>query len=265
MQVNKINNQNFTSHPITTKEIAQIKDAFKFKKVFLYDVNTTHGLMDQAIRIRKNGIRDGFPIQGADDIIPALKKIKRMLKGRLPKIETVDAHKFTDPEIGLFKNISDIHSEKGTHGAKKIKETIFAKPRYIIEVEPTKEFVPEVYEIRNAMMHNDVIRIEKNEIDVLKYGDGKTGIIFDNKKGLKFFENLKKAGAQIALVYGVAEEHGVKAAVNACKRFKITPIIIEDAVKDAGQKVLKDINDPVYGDVATITTAKLGEIFSHIG
>ena len=88
----------------------------------------------------------------------------------------------------------------------------------------------------------------------MKYGNGNTGKVEENKKGIQLFENLKKAGAEIALVYGVAEEYCVKAAVAACKRFGIIPIVIEDAVKDAGEQALKNSNDLVYNDVATITT-----------
>jgi len=264
MQINKINNQNFTSHAITQREVAQLSDALKSKRVFLYDVDTTHGFMDQAIAKRSNGITDGFPVIGADTIVPALKRIKDMFMGKLPKLETVDAHTFSDPEIKFFKNVSDIHSEKGTYGAEKIEETVFGTPRFLVEVEPEKADVPNVSEIRNAIENNDIIRVEKNEIDVLKYGDGKTGEVVENTKGVKFFENLKKASGDIALVYGVAEEYCVKAAVAACKRFGIKPIVVEDAIKDAGTKVLKDSSDEVYGDIATVTTENLGKIFNQV-
>lgn len=265
MYINKIDNQTFNSHAITTGEVAKLKEAAKLKKVFLYDVDTTHGFMDQQIMKRSNGIRDGFPVVGADKIVPVLAKIKDMFIGKLPKLESVDAHEFLDPEIKVFKEISDIHSQKGTYGAEKIPETVFKKPQFLIEVEPEKQDIPEVYDIRNAMINNDVIRIEKNEIDVLKYGDSDTGKVVENEKGLKFFENLKKAGAEIALVYGVAEEYCVKAAVAACQRFGIKPIVIEDAVKDAGTKALHDMNDKVYCDVATVNADTLGEIFNSVG
>ena len=254
MRINKIDNQTFTSHQITSKEMSALKTAVKNKKVILYDVDTTHGFMDQAILKRENGITDGFPVPGADKIIPALLKIKEMFLNKLPKLETVDAHSFTDPEIKFFKNVSDIHSEKGTLGAEKIEETVFGTPKFIIEVEPEKADVPSVQAIQSALSNNEIMRVEKNEIDVLKYGNGVTGNVEENKKGIQFFENLKKAGAEIALVYGVAEEYCVKAAVAACKRFGITPIVVEDAIKDAGTKVLKDDKDLVYNDVATIST-----------
>lgn len=258
MQVEKITNQTFQSHPINVQEMNTLKKALKNNKVFLYDVDTTHGFMDQIILKRNNGITDGFPVIGADKIIPALLKIKEIFLNKLPKLETVDAHRFSDPEIQFFKFVSDIHSEKGTLGAEKIPETVFGNPKYLIEVEPEKADVPTVFEIQNAIANKEIIRIEKNEIDVLKYGNGDTGKIEENKKGIQFFENLKKAGAEIALVYGVAEEYCVKAAVAACKRFGIMPIVIEDAVKDAGTQVLKNPKDWVYNDVATITTESLG-------
>lgn len=264
MQVDRTNNQSFTSHPITLTEVSKLGKALKAKKVFLYDVDTTHGFMDQAIFTRENGVTDGFPVPGADEIVPVLKRIKDLFMGKLPKLETVDAHQFSDPEIKFFKNVSDIHSEKGTYGAEKIEETVFGKPRFLVEVEPEKQDVPKTSDIRNAMLNNDIIRVEKNEIDVLKYGDGQTGQVVENKKGINLFENLKKAGADIALVYGVAEEYCVKAAVAACKRFGIKPIVIEDAIKDAGTRALNDSTDSVYGDVATMTTDALGKLYNQV-
>lgn len=254
MKIDKISNQTFQSHPINSKEVAALKKAMANKKVFLYDVDTTHGFMDQAILKRKDGTTDGFPVVGADKIIPAMLKIKEMFLNRLPKLETVDAHRFSDPEIKLFKFVSDIHSEKGTLGAEKIPETIFGTPYCLVEVEPENDDVPDIDEIKFVLANNRIMRVEKNEIDVLRYGDGETGEVQENKKGIQFFENLKKAGAEIALVYGVAEEYCVKAAVAACKRFGITPIVIEDAVKYAGTPALKNPVDSVYNDVATITT-----------
>lgn len=265
MLVNRIEKQNFKSHRITSKEISAVKNAIKSKKAFLYDVDTTHGFMDQFIAKRESGITDGFPVKGADEIVPALMKIKNLFMGKLPKIESVDAHKFSDPEIKFFKNVSDIHSEKGTYGSEKIKETIFGKPKFLIEVEPEKFDVPGIKDIKKVLKNNEIIRIEKNEIDVLKYGDSKTGNVIENNKGLKFFENLKKAGGDIALIYGVAEEYCVKAAVDACKKFNIKPIVIEDAVKDAGTKVLKNPSDKVYSDVAILKTQDLEHIINQIG
>jgi len=260
MKIEKIGNQTFQSHAITLAEMNKLKTALKNKRVFLYDVDTTHGFMDQAILKRKDGTTDGFPVIGADKIVPALLTIKELFINKLPKLETVDAHRFSDPEIKFFKNVSDIHSEKGTYGAEKIEETIFGNPEILVEVEPDKADVPSVPEIQSTLSNNGIMRVEKNEIDVLKYGNGKTGEVEENKKGIQFFANLKKAGAEIALVYGVAEEYCVKAAVAACKRFGITPVVIEDAVKDAGTRALKDNNDSVYGDVATITTDRLKNI-----
>lgn len=260
MRISKIDNQTFNSHKINQNELKTLKQAMKDQKVFLYDVDTTHGFMDQRIAKRANGITDGFPVVGADKILPALQKIKDVFLNKMPKLESVDAHQFSDPEIKFFKNVSDIHSEKGTYGAEKIEESIFKAPRYLIEVEPEKNDVPNVKDIQKALKNNEVIRIEKNEIDVLKYGNGKTGEVEENSKGLKLFDNLKKAGAEIALIYGVAEEYCVKAATAACKRFDILPVIIKDAVKDAGNKALDNNNDTVYGDVATITTQELENI-----
>ena len=125
MRISKIDNQTFNSHKINQNELKTLKQAMKDQKVFLYDVDTTHGFMDQRIAKRANGITDGFPVVGADKILPALQKIKDVFLNKMPKLESVDAHQFSDPEIKFFKNVSDIHSEKGTYGAEKIEESIF--------------------------------------------------------------------------------------------------------------------------------------------
>lgn len=260
MQVNNIKQQTFGSHSITSKEVSQLKQAIKNKQVVLYDVDTTHGFMDQVINIRENGIRDGFPVIGADKIVPALKKIKDSFMGLLPKLETVDAHKFSDPELKLFKGISDIHSEKGTKGFEKIEETIFGKPDALIEIEPEKNDVPSFQTIRKVLDKNGIIRLEKNENSPILYGNGETQTVEDSKKGIQFFENLKKAGTKIALLYGVATDFCVKDAAAACKKFGIKPIVVEDAVKEAISNSLEDNNNEVFKDVAKISLDELTKL-----
>ena len=65
MKIDKIYNQTFQSHTINSKEITALKTAISKKKVFLYDVDTTHGFMDQEILRRKDGVTDGFPVIGS--------------------------------------------------------------------------------------------------------------------------------------------------------------------------------------------------------
>lgn len=250
----------FTSYPISKQEIKDLKKEIKKNNVFLYDVDTTHGFMDQDIFVRKNGVTDGFPVTGADKIVPVLQKIKDMALNVLPKVETVDAHKFGDPELEIFKSISDIHSEKGTYGAEKIPETIFKSPDFLIEVEQDKFDVPSADEIRAVLNDKGVIRLEKNETSPLKYGDMFSQMIVPNEKAYEFFENLKKSGANIALIYGVATDYCVKDATYACKKFGIKPIIIVDAVKEAGKNSLVDDDDYVYKDVAIISSSRLEKI-----
>lgn len=267
MNVNKINTTdrtNFTSRPINAAELADLKAAIKKGKAFLYDVDTTHGFMDQKIVIRTDGIRDGFPVKGADAIISFLTKIRDYAKGRLPKLETVDAHRLGDPELKKFTDISDIHSEKGTFGAEKIEETVFGKPNVLIEVEPEKADVPSASKIYEVLSSNGIIKLEKNETSPLRYGDGITGQVVENKKALSFFENLKQAGAKVGLVYGVATDFCVKDAVAACKRFGIKPIVIEDAIKEAVNNSIKDANDSVYHDVAVMTSEQLGKVLNKV-
>lgn len=267
MNVNKINatdKTNFKSRPMNLQDVAELVSAIQKKQAFLYDVDTTHGFMDQDFFIRPNGVKDGFPVGGADKIVPFLAKIKQYAQGLLPKVETVDAHRFNDPEIAVFKAVSDIHSEKGTLGAEKIPETVFGKPDVLIEVEPEKADVPSVSKIKEVLIGNGIIRMEKNETSPLRYGDGTTGQVVENKKALTFFDNLKQAGAKVALIYGVATDFCVKDAAAACKKFGIKPIVIEDAIKEAISNPIKVADDPVYQDVAVMTSEQLGKVLYTI-
>lgn len=264
MNINRIDKTNFTSRQVHAKDLAELKTAIKKGQAFLYDVDTTHAFMDQGFTIRRDGIKDGFPVAGADEIIPVLVKIKKIARGFLPKLETVDAHKFGDPELDTFKAVSDIHSEKGTEGAEKIAETVFGKPDVLIEVEPEKNDVPSVSKIQEILSSKGIIKLEKNETSPLKYGVTGTKDVIENKKGLVFFESLKLAGAKIALIYGVATDFCVKDAVAACKEFGIKPVVIEDGIKEAISNSVKDINDPVYHDVAVMTSGQLGRILNTI-
>lgn len=264
MNVNRLDKTNFTSRPVHAKDLAELKTAIKKGQAFLYDVDTTHAFMDQGFTIRRDGLKDGFPVAGADEIIPALVKIKKIARGFLPKFETVDAHKIGDPELDTFKAISDIHSEKGTEGAEKIAETVFGKPDILIEVEPEKADVPSIERIKEVLASKGIIHLEKNETNPLRYGVAATKEVVDNEKGLAFFENLKKAGARIALIYGVATDFCVKDAAAACKKFGIKPIVIEDGIKEAINNSIKDMNDPVYHNLATMTTKQLGKVLDKV-
>lgn len=266
MKTNRISNVNFTSRPINANDLKELKTAIKKSQAFLYDVDTTEGFMHKNI-VRLDGTRDGLYVADAETAIPGMAKIKQGAKGKLPKFETVDAHKKGDPELKYFVGEpfnSDIHSEKATLGGTKIPETVFGEPNALIEVEPEKQDVPSVSKIKEIFASKGIIRLEKNENDSLKYGIPFTDQVVPNKKGLTFFENLKKAGAKIALVYGVATDYCVKDAVAACKKFGIKPIVIEDAIKEFAEKSTQIAGHPVYDDVAVMTSEQLGKVLNKV-
>ncbi|MFA7657975.1 MAG: isochorismatase family protein [Candidatus Gastranaerophilaceae bacterium] len=266
MNVNKVDKTNFTSRPVNAGDLAELKAAIKKGQAFLYDVDTTIGFMHPNVT-RPDGTRDGLYVPKAEAVISAMAKIKQFTKGIIAKFETVDAHKKGDPELQWFAGEpfnSDIHSEKGTLGGTKISETVFGEPNALIEVEPEKNDVPSVSKIQEILASKGIIRLEKNENDSLKYGIPFTNQVVPNKKGLAFFENLKKAGAKVALVYGVATDYCVKDAVAALKKFGIKPIVIEDAIKEFGQDSTKIADDAVYHDVAIMTTEQLGKVLNKV-
>lgn len=252
----RINPVSFTSRPFNQKDSGELKNELNNNNVILYDVDTTYGFMYPQ-KMREDGTRDGLYVPGSESIIPALERLKKITLGLIPKFETVDAHKPTDPELKHFSAFSDIHSEKGTEGSEKIPETVFGKPDTVIEVEPEKEDVPNVFKIREILDKKGIIRLEKNETTPLKWGNGETGEVEENKKAVSLFENFRKAGVKIALVFGVAEDYCVKDAVSALKQFGIKPIVIKDAIKELSDKCTDNPEDPVFSDVAVMSTKQL--------
>lgn len=263
MNVNKINKTdktNFTSRPITATELTELKEAIELKKVMLYAVDMTDAFMNQKIKTRPNGVRDGLPVPGADGIIQTVGKITSWVKDRMLILRSNDAHKFGDPELVKFNGISDIHSEKGTLGAESIPEVNFGIPDAIVEVEPEKLYVPSLEDIRQINAKSGFIQLEKNETSPLRYGVTGTDKVVPNEKGLILFDNISKAGIEKSLIEGVATEYCDRDAVAALKQFGIQPIVIKDAVKEISVKSLDDPNDAVYGDVITITSEQLGRV-----
>lgn len=256
MPVDKIN---FTSRPINKNELKMLKSAIKEGKAFLYDVDTSNGYMHPEI-IRPDGIRDGLHLPDAESIIPKLSEITSKLKGKMLKLETIDAHKFGDPVMDQFKKETDIYCEKGTWGSAKIPETIFGEPDVLIDVEPAIKDVPSVNKIKELFAKNGIIRLEKNELCPLNWGNRFTHLVERNEKGFEFFNNLKQSGAKIAVVYGVATDYCVKEAVRVLKAFGIKPIIISDAIKELAEKSTEIPNHEVFGDVLTITTKQLNKV-----
>ena len=265
MKVNRMDKTNFTSRPIGAKELRELKMAIKKGTAFVYDVDTTNGFMLPNFN-RTDGIRDGLHVAGAESILPAFTKLKNMFKGIIPKFETVDAHQFSDPELKYFKDApfnSDIHSQKGTWGGEKTPETVWGNPDILIEVEPEKLDVPSVAKIKEVLASKGIIRLEKNENDSLKWGNEVTGQVEENKKGLAFFENLRQAGAKIALVTGVATDYCVKDAVAALKRFGIKPIVVENCIKEFADNC-KAPGHPVYDDVPFVSLEQLGKVLDKV-
>lgn len=264
-RINNTNRTNFKSRPITEKELDELGKSIKSNRVMAYPVDMTHAFMDQQIIKRPDGIRDGLPVPGADKIVSTVGKIKKLIQSTMLKLRSNDAHKFGDPELKYFKGEpfnSDIHSEKGTHGAESIPEADFGKPDALIEVEPEKQDVPSVEQIKGIIAKKGFIQFEKNETSPFKYGVTGTDHVVPNKKGIELFHNLKSAGIDKGLIYGVAEEYCDRDAAAALKQVGIQPIVIKDAVKEISVKSLDDPNDEVYGDVVTITSEQLAKVLN---
>ena len=142
------------------------------------DIDTQFDFMDS---------RGNLYVPGAEDIIDNIKKLFDYAKEHKIKIlSSIDAHTVDDPEFNLFP----AHCVKGTPGNQKI-ETSTCNDNITIE---NRE-----QEITESIMDHDQIIVESQTFD-----------IFESTNTDKI---VKKLDAQNFVVFGVATDYCVKAAV----------------------------------------------------
>ena len=191
----------------------------KNKTVFV-DIDTQFDFMNP------NG---ALYVPDAEDIIDNIKKLFDYAKEHKIKIlSSTDAHKVDDPEFKLFPP----HCLKGTSGNQKI-EASTCKDNIIIEnIEQ---------DITESMLHHEQIIVEKQTFDIFE--------------SINTDEIVKRLDAHNYVVFGVATDYCVKAAVLGFSKYGYSASLVTDATKaitkEGEEKALKEMKDA--GAVFTTT------------
>ncbi len=168
-------------------------------------------------------------VPDAEDIIDNIKKLFVYAKEHKIKIlSSKDAHKVDDPEFKLFPP----HCVKGTPGNQKI-EASTCKDNIIIEnVEQ---------DITESMLDHEQIIVESQTFDLFE--------------SINTDEIVKNLDAQNYVVFGVATDYCVKAAVLGFLKHGYNVSLITDATKaitkEGEEKAIKEMKDA--GAVFTTT------------
>ncbi|MEM2637717.1 MAG: isochorismatase family protein [Candidatus Korarchaeota archaeon] len=171
-------------------------------------------------------------VPGAESIIPKLRELTEIAKKHKIKIlGSVDrhfgdeAHKENEKELKRWGGPFPDHCMDGSDGQKKIPETSVKKTAYI-ENRPYDE-----KELEKIIKKHDAIILEKQTYNV-----------FSNVNAEKVF-----SFANSYVVYGVATDYCVKAAVLELLKRKKKVYLVVDAIKEVaqetGKNALKEMED----------------------
>ena len=184
------------------------------------DIDTQFDFMDS---------RGNLYVPGAEDIIDNIKKLFDYAKKYKIKIlSSTDAHMVDDPEFNLFP----AHCVKGTPGNQKIEASVCNDN---ITIENREQEITE-----SIMVHEQII-VESQTFD-----------IFESTNTDKI---VKKLDAQNFVVFGVATDYCVKAAVLGLLKRGYNVSLVTDATKsitkEGNEKSLNEMKDA--GAVFTTT------------
>jgi len=191
----------------------------KNKTVFV-DIDTQFDFMNP---------KGALYVPDAEDIIDNIKKLFNYAEEHKIKIlSSTDAHKVDDPEFKLFPS----HCVKDTPGNQKI-EASTCKDNIVIEnVEQ---------DITESILEHEQIIVE--------------GQTFDIFESINTDEIVKKLDAHDYLVFGVATDYCVKAAILGFLKHGYNVSLVTDATKpitkEGEEKALKEMKDA--GAVFTTT------------
>ncbi len=157
-------------------------------------------------------------VNGAADIVSNLKKLTEYgIKNDIPIISTQDTHTPDDPE---FKDFPP-HCVSGTHGHKKINETIVNDTLKVNVID--SEIILQ-YKYKNWCFL-------KTELDVFSH---------------PLFERfIEKYINYTIVIYGVATEYCIRLVAKGLLDRKYSIILVEDAIRgvseDAAEKTMKEL------------------------
>jgi nicotinamidase/pyrazinamidase len=146
-------------------------------------------------------------VPGAESLIPNLQHLIRFaMERRIPVVSSVDAHSPDDPEFEHFPP----HCVKGTPGQEKILETLLPVRTLLVNEEQPAIADDEFAAIQQWM-------IEKQKFD-----------LFTNVNAVSL---LRRLNPTHYVVFGVATEYCVKAAVLGLLRLGRPISLVEDAIR----------------------------------
>ena len=183
----------------------------KNKTVFV-DIDTQFDFMDH---------RGSLYVPGAEDIVDNIKKLFDYAKEHKIKIlSSIDAHTVDDSEFKLFPS----HCVKGTPGNQKIESSTCNDNIIIENIEQ---------EITGPMMDHEQIIVESQTFDIFAS---------INTDGI-----VKKLDARNYVVFGVATDYCVKAAVLGFLKRGYNVSLVTDATKaitkEGEEKSLNEMKD----------------------
>lgn len=145
-------------------------------------------------------------VDGADRIIPVIERIFRWAEEkRIPVISSVDAHSSDDPEFSQFPP----HCVKGTKGQEKIPQSLL--PNRIVVEFGTKNIPDDLFSCYQQVI------FEKT-----------TFSLFDNPIAREFIGGID---ASRFVVFGVATDYCVKAAVEGLLDLNKNVVLVKDAIR----------------------------------
>jgi len=228
-------------------------------KIF-YDVDTQNDFMN----------KDGaLYVPDAELIKPNLKLITRCaFRNRTPVIGSVDRHfgteeyKEREGELARWGGPFPDHCMDGTFGQKKIDETQI-KRSDMMGIPPTEDAVYIPHRLDNKVNAPELVRAAYENV-LLELFE-KKGVYFE-KQSYDVFTNpsfevfLDMAGVKEAVVYGVATDYCVKAAVLGMQERGIQCYVVEDAIKGVAPDTTKSaLEEMVKAEAELITTKNILE------
>ncbi|HJX05324.1 MAG TPA: isochorismatase family cysteine hydrolase [Candidatus Nanoarchaeia archaeon] len=225
-------------------------------KIF-YDVDTQNDFMDRA---------GALYVPGAEEIRPNLEKLTDYAMGKNnPIIGSVDKHygkpeyKRREKELAVFGGDFPRHCMEGSLGQKKIPETRKFGEYRDQEFE-MNDYVP--HELNNKF-DKEFLKMKADEY--ARNLAAPKGLMFEKQSydvftNLTFEYFLKQADVKEAVVYGVATDYCVKAAVIGMQKRGIQCYVVKDAIAavspDTGEKSLEEM---VKSGAKLITTQEVLE------
>ncbi len=167
-------------------------------------------------------------VKDAEKLLPIYKEISSFARsGGIPVLASADAHAADDPEFKQFPP----HCVKGQPGQKKVPETL--PDLFFVQENDGRSVEPD-------QLRYDHILFEKQTFDV-----------FSNPKIDAYLQHLKP---ERVVVYGVATDYCVKAAVESLLKKNLNVYLLTDAIKAVDPSSEKEILNNLEKNGARLTT-----------